>query len=104
VINPRDYPNIKMSNCAANGLNMPLTLDIEGNMRLCNHSPNLIGNIFTHSLVDMLHSHYVSQWSKVIPDYCVKCALYPRCRGGCRAASEQLGLSLQQVDPIVNFA
>jgi len=101
VIDPEDYNNIKMSSCAANVVNMPLTLDITGNMRLCNHSPVIIGNIFKNTLKDMLNSEYVKSWKDIVPDYCIDCEKYSKCLGGCRAASEQLGLTLKNVDPVV---
>jgi len=101
IVDPKDYPNIRMSSCAANVINMPLTLDIDGNLRLCNHSPVVVGNIFKDKIEDLLHSDYAKSWKEIVPEYCKNCNKYPKCLGGCRAASEQLGLPLSEVDPIV---
>jgi radical SAM protein with 4Fe4S-binding SPASM domain len=101
ILNPDDFPNIKMSSCAANVINMPLTLDIQGNLRLCNHSPVVVGNIYTDSLDVLFNSNYAQEWKEIIPKECSGCSDYPKCLGGCRAASEQIGLKLSNADPII---
>lgn len=103
VVNPEKYPHIRFSSCAANVTNMPLTMGIDGNMRLCNHSPVVVGNIFKDNLDDIFSSDYAKSWKEIIPDYCIDCDKYFKCFGGCRAASEQLGRGLNKVDPLVNF-
>ncbi|MEN8119183.1 MAG: hypothetical protein ABFS35_02505 [Bacteroidota bacterium] len=40
----------------------------------------------------------------IIPDFCSDCNLYPKCIAGCLAASEQMGLSLNAVDPIIELS
>ena len=102
VIDPVCYPHIKTGSCSAQLTNLPLTIDIEGNMRLCNHSPVVAGNIFKQSLADICSSHYVDLWKNSIPEYCMGCAKFSACRGGCRAASEQVGSDIRQVDPLVS--
>ncbi len=102
VLDPHDYPNIRFSSCSINVFKRPLTLEQNGNLRVCNHSPIVFGNIFKDNLNDILSSDYIKQWGDVVPDYCSNCNKYKICLGGCRAASEQLGLTLDSVDPVVN--
>jgi radical SAM protein with 4Fe4S-binding SPASM domain len=103
VLNPKDYPYIRMSSCSVNIKNMPIALDIQGNLRLCNHSPVIIGNLYNDKdLSAIFNSEYCRSWKKYIPEYCLDCKYYARCLGGCRAASEQLGLTNKTVDPIVH--
>ncbi|HJO94434.1 MAG TPA: radical SAM protein [Victivallales bacterium] len=103
VLNPDKYPYIQFSSCASVFEKMPLTLDLLGNLRLCNHSPTVMGNIFKLKIEDILNSEKVKFWHSTIPDYCTDCKRYSKCKGGCRAASEQLGYSLKKIDPIVNI-
>lgn len=103
VLNPMDYRNIGFTSCSADVSKRPLTLDIFGNLRFCNHSPTVLGNIFKDKMDDMLNSEAAKKWNDVTPDFCTDCNLYSRCMGGCRAASEQLNLSLNAVDPIVEI-
>jgi len=101
VVNPQHFPNIRFSTCSPNVEKRPLTLDILGNLRFCNHSPTILGNIYTDNLEKMLHSEKAQLWNTVVPEYCTNCELYSKCMAGCRAASEQLQLSLNHVDPLV---
>jgi len=103
VLNPADYPGIAFAFCSPDVRRRPLTLDISGNLRFCNHSPTLLGNIFKDDLGKMLHSEKAQAWSLIKPDFCSDCQLYARCMGGCRAASEQLKLPLNAVDPVVEI-
>ncbi len=101
LLNPRDFPNIGFGSCGNNPLQRPITLEINGNLRMCNHSPTIMGNIFSDKMEDIFSSEYVHSWAKITPDYCMDCSIYDNCRGGCRAASEQMGLTLKEADPIV---
>jgi radical SAM protein with 4Fe4S-binding SPASM domain len=100
-INPSLYPNIGFGNCSPDVTRRPITLNIKGDVRLCNHSPIVAGNIFNENLDQILESDYTKQWAEIIPSLCTTCELYPRCMGGCRAASEQMGLTLAHADPII---
>lgn len=61
------------------------TIDPWGNMRPCNHTPWITGNILTDSLSSAWHSDLMNYWRSLIPDDCITCSLFRRCRGGCRA-------------------
>lgn len=103
ILNPDDYRNLTFSSCPVDSRLRPITVDINGDVRLCNHSPVTVGNIYTSEMDDILNSDYVNNWNNSIPDYCIGCNKYSDCRGGCRAASEQLNLPLNYVDPIVEI-
>ena len=102
-LNAKDHKNILFTSCSSSILNKPLTLDIEGNMRICNHSPIVIGNIFKNSMEEILKSPYNQKWVDIIPDFCKDCEIFDKCLGGCRAASEQMNLGLEHVDPILTI-
>ncbi len=104
IIDPRDYPHIRFGNCSPDMARRPLTLDMDGNIRLCNHSPVIAGNIFAEPLVKILDSPYARSWGETIPSYCAECAVWTDCLGGCRAASEQCGLGLGHPDPLITAA
>jgi len=102
LINPSEYTNIMFGHCSPDVLRKPITMDIDGNIRLCNHSPVVAGNIFEQDMQEILYSPYAQSWNEIIPDFCADCELWNKCRGGCRAASEQCGLGLGHVDPILS--
>lgn len=101
LIDPKMYPNIMFGHCSDNVLHKPITMDINGDVRLCNHSPVVAGNIYKQDLSEILYSPYANSWNEIVPEYCCKCDKWDICRGGCRAASEQCGLGLEHVDPIL---
>ena len=103
LLNPADYPMIGFGHCSFNPLQRPITLDINGNIRLCNHSPITAGNIFEKDLEEILFSNYSKEWETAIPDLCKPCEHWNLCKGGCRAASEQCFQSLAVEDPIVRY-
>lgn len=103
IINPADYPNLRISACAVDIVRMPITIDYIGNMRICNHSPVVLGNIHTQSVDSILNTEYTKKWQTHQPSFCAHCAEWLNCRGGCRAASEQLGHSLPQEDPVIRL-
>lgn len=103
IINPKDYPGFPISSCGSDPKKRPITIDSSGNIRLCNHSPVIIGNIHSESMDTIFRSVYVNSWNTVCPEYCLKCELWEKCRGGCRAASEQMGKTINCVDPIIGF-
>jgi len=101
LLDPADYPHLGFGNCSPDPLRKPITLDISGNIRLCNHSPVVAGNIFREPLEEILYSPYARSWSETVPEYCASCKVWERCLGGCRAASEQCGLGLDSPDPVI---
>jgi len=103
VLNSSDFKNILFGSCSSNLLHRPLTIDINGNLRLCNHSPFIAGNIFKTEIGQIFDSDYAKQWSEVKPSFCFDCELFKQCLGGCRAASEQLNQDLSFVDPILQI-
>ena len=101
LLNPADYPLIGFGHCSFDVLKRPITLDINGNIRLCNHSPIVAGNIYQKELEEILYSDYATQWETSVPDLCKPCSHWSVCKGGCRAASEQCFGELNIEDPII---
>jgi radical SAM protein with 4Fe4S-binding SPASM domain len=100
IIDPEDYPGMYISRCSTDVNRRPITVNSFGEIRMCNHSPVTVGSIRDSSINNIINSKYIKQWYQR-PDYCTNCTRWDTCGGGCRAASEQLGYSLSQVDPLV---
>jgi radical SAM protein with 4Fe4S-binding SPASM domain len=102
VLDPRDYPHIPLSHCSSDPGRRPLTLDAAGDLRFCNHSPVVAGNIHREPLAAILRRGALRQWQELVPRRCQDCSDWRRCLGGCRAAGQQLGCGLHEADPIVD--
>lgn len=102
ILNPKEYRGIQFSSCSFEMEKRSIVVDYKGDVRFCNHSPIGLGNIFENRLETILNSPKVQEWKTIVPDFCVDCKVYHQCKAGCRAASEQLGLSLKHPDPIMD--
>jgi pyrroloquinoline quinone biosynthesis protein E len=104
ALDPAEFPRVGFTYCSPELTRRPLTLDPQGGLRFCNHSPRIMGNIFEQSLDEILGSDYASSWKRLKPELCRDCEHWEKCYGGCRAAAEQLGLGLDSADPILQPA
>lgn len=102
VLNPSDYPHIAFSFCNTNVMSRPITLSYKGDVRFCNHSPRIMGNIYERTLEQILNDPATSAYYAALPQACTACPHLSRCQGGCRAASEQVFHDFSQVDPLIN--
>jgi len=104
VLNPKDFRGIRFSACSSDIEKRPITIDINGDLRFCNHSPTILGNIFKKQLTDIFKTKEAKLWDNIIPDFCSTCKVYDKCMAGCRAANEQMSLPISQPDPIISHA
>lgn len=103
VLEPREYPHITFTHCTTELTSRPLTINYRGDVRFCNHSPRVLGNIHNKHLDDILKRTADEGIYNTMPERCVACDLWQRCRGGCRAASEQLYGTFDIADPILDL-
>ena len=104
VVDPLKYRHITFTNCSTNLMQRPLTLTATGDMRFCNHSPTVLGNIFKTSVNQILDEGSDFEIMNNTPEFCAGCSRYDKCLGGCRAAAEQAGKTFFDVDPLaLNF-
>lgn len=103
LLDPTKYRNIMFSHCSTNIAERPLTINYRGDVRFCNHSPRVLGNIYDESLADIVARASNDSYFASVPDRCAGCKLWERCRGGCRAASEQIYGSFAMIDPVMDL-
>ncbi|MBO4373238.1 MAG: radical SAM protein [Bacteroidales bacterium] len=103
VLDPRNYPGIRFSSCSFDITHRPVTIDYMGNVRFCNHSPVVLGNIFADSIEAIFSNPAATEWGRVVPEFCQGCTRLLQCKSGCRAANQQCGIGLDKPDPVVEF-
>ena len=104
VVPLRDYKHVLLGWCPLGGENSYFTIDPMGKIRICNHSPVILGDIKHDSLKQIYYSHpYVQDFRSTIPGECQSCnnKMKDLCKGGCKAASEQCYGTSKHVDPFV---
>jgi PqqA peptide cyclase len=106
VVDIDQFPDIQFGWCPLAGENSYFTIDPYGNLRICNHSPTVLGNLTESDFMEIFRNHsYVRRFRTELPLECKNCP--PRwrnlCRGGCKAAGEQCYGDPAKVDPFVTM-
>jgi radical SAM protein with 4Fe4S-binding SPASM domain len=101
LIDTTKYPNINFGFCALGTDNAYFTIDPYGNLRPCNHSPTILGNLRKHSFWDLVDSERMIQYLAAVPVICKACTHVSECKGCCRAAAESCFGSTEDPDPFV---
>ncbi len=70
VIDMQQYPKISYGFCPAGNEKSYFTVDFLGNVRVCNHSPKIIGNILNESFSKILEHEYVESFKHALPEEC----------------------------------
>jgi len=81
------YPS-NASGCLA-GISF-CTIDPEGNIRPCNHSPSIFGNILHEDICKIWNSSGMKEWAEWFPQECDDCRFIAICPAGCKAITEIL--------------
>ena len=95
------YERLSFGFCAAGTERAYYTLDPFGNVRPCNHSPTILGNIREGNFWDMVDSAPMKDFFDARPEFCGGCKLEDQCLGGCKAAAEVCCGSARALDPFV---
>jgi radical SAM protein with 4Fe4S-binding SPASM domain len=95
------YPNLHFGFCSAGTSRAYYTLDSLGNLRPCNHTATILGNLFDESFADLVAGERLSSFVEAVPDFCLPCRLRDTCQGGCKAAAEAYYGSLHAAEPFL---
>lgn len=98
-----NYPNLGFGYCAAGTTRAYYTVDPIGNLRMCNHSQGIIGNLFDNSFQKLARTKCVKEFMKAIPVFCKDCKLAKTCQGGCKAAAEACYQNIYDEDPFLKL-
>ncbi len=88
LINLGKFQKLHFGFCSAGTENAYYTIDPLGNVRMCNHSGMILGNIDTESFEHIIAKKAARDFVAVFPPFCRLCKLRLRCFGGCKAAAE----------------
>jgi len=75
------------------------TVDPWGNLRPCNHTSLVCGNLLSQSPQEVWASATMQRFREAIPEACRSCPDFEICHGGCRAEVLELGL---EQDPLMS--
>lgn len=102
LIDTSRFPHLGFGYCALGSERAYYTLDPLGNLRPCNHSDTILGNLFDESFADLITPERISAFTFAIPAYCGDCARRLECQGGCKASAQVCYGSLSAEEPFLN--
>jgi radical SAM protein with 4Fe4S-binding SPASM domain len=103
LIDPEPFPHVGFGFCAAGTKNAYYTLDPLGNLRPCNHTPTILGDLRDTPLREILASPELEAFRKARPAFCRGCSLEEACLGGCKAAGQVCYGALTDPDPFLKL-
>jgi pyrroloquinoline quinone biosynthesis protein E len=101
LINPANFRHIKFGYCPSGNEKSYFTIDPFGNVRACNHTPTILGNLLEQDLKTILANNYVARFQRSLPPFCTGCKQANSCWGGCKASAQVCGNGLNDLDPFL---
>ncbi|KAF0106350.1 MAG: hypothetical protein FD146_2616 [Anaerolineaceae bacterium] len=101
LIDLRRYPHLGFGFCAAGSERAYYTLDPLGNLRACNHTDMILGNLFEEPFADLIAPKRMSAFTCAIPAFCADCDRRLECQGGCKASAQVCYGSLTAEEPFL---
>jgi len=95
------WPGLTFGFCAAGTERAYYTLDPLGNIRPCNHSPRILGNIRQQDFAALVTGPLMQDFHAARPAVCRGCRWETQCLGGCKAAAEACTGSAWACDPFL---
>ena len=102
LIDTGRYRRLTFGFCGAGTDRAYYTLDPVGNVRPCNHSPTILGNLLENSFAELIQGPIMRNFLDARPGFCSGCRLENECMGGCKAAAEVCCGSPWKSDPFLS--
>ena len=102
LIDIRRFPHLGFGFCAAGSERAYYTLDPLGNLRPCNHTDAILGNLLDESFADLIAPERMSAFTSAIPAFCADCPRRLECQGGCKASAQVCFGSLNLEEPFLH--
>jgi radical SAM protein with 4Fe4S-binding SPASM domain len=104
LIDTSVFPHISFGYCSAGTERAYYALDPMGNVRPCNHTDIILGNLFEQPFADLVASERLAGFIRAVPPFCSACDRRLECQGGCKAAAQVCYGSLMAEEPFLKSA
>jgi AdoMet-dependent heme synthase len=101
LIDMAQFPRLGTGYCAAGSERAYYTLDPMGNLRPCNHTDTILGNLFTASFAELIAPTRMAAFTCAMPSFCNECTRRLECQGGCKASAQVCYGSLTGEEPFL---
>jgi radical SAM protein with 4Fe4S-binding SPASM domain len=101
LIDIRQFPHLGFGFCAAGSQRAYYTFDPLGNLRPCNHTDIILGNLSESSFKNLINTKPNQVFTRAIPPFCSDCSRRAECQGGCKASAQVCYGSLIAQEPFL---
>jgi len=98
------YPWVRFGFCSTGTHTPNLTVDAFGNVRSCNLSSRVLGNVIEQEWAEIYKDPYPTDFRTQLPEICVGCAYEKSCNGGCKESALATFGDLRHLEPFIHFA
>ena len=95
------YKWVNFGFCSVGTESPNITIDPLGNVRSCNLSSNIMGNVLEQPWSTIYSSRYFHTFKKTVPDICKGCRYERSCQGGCKESGFATYGDLRQPEPFL---
>ena len=103
LVDIKYFKHLSFGFCAIGTDRVYYTLDPLGNVRPCNHTPTILGNLFDNPFEALIASEKMSAFVNAAPAFCSPCTLRSSCQGGCKAAAQVSYGGLDEEEPFLRY-
>ncbi len=101
ILDVREYENLGYGFCAAGTDRAYYTIGPLGHLRMCNHTPSILGNLFDETFAELTAPDRIAEFCAARPDFCKGCSMEGECLGGCKAAAQACTGCLTDPEPFL---
>ncbi|MEM6931548.1 MAG: SPASM domain-containing protein, partial [Myxococcota bacterium] len=87
LVRPERYPAVRFGHCSTGSASPNLVVDVRGNVRSCNLSTGVLGNLVDQDWDAIMASSYPADFVRSVPEMCRGCAFEASCQGGCKESA-----------------
>jgi len=101
LIHTADYRWVRFGACSTGSASPNIVIDARGNVRSCNLSSQVLGNLLEQDWAEIFSNPYPRLFRATIPEVCRGCAHERTCIGGCKESAFAVFGSHTAPDPLV---
>lgn len=98
------YPHVQFGFCSVGSRSPNLVVDPLGNVRSCNLSSNVLGNVRRQHFAEILAHPYLRTFPRAVPEVCRGCAYETSCQGGCKESGAATFGAATEPEPFLRQA
>ena len=98
------YSWVEYGFCSTGTYSPNLVVDPSGNLRPCNLSSQVLGNVLEQDWGKLMRHRYLKRFNRALPKVCRGCTHEKTCRGGCKESALATYGSLEHPEPFLQKA